>query len=150
MIAHGVPGLDLKHEYDFAATPEAVFTALTEGLDAWWPAAARVLEPPGRMSLSALLNGVLMETGYQGGAILARVDRIEPGRRLYLVGSMGVPGVVMGRVHFDLTPTDDGCRLILTHQAIGPVSEDRVSLQRALWREALGLALRQHLAGTPV
>ncbi len=150
MIAHGVPGLDIRQEYEFGALPSAVFDALTLGLDQWWPDRLRQL-PGGRLSLLPELGAFLAEEGAAGsGGVWGQVDLIEPGRRLYLNGWFGVPGVVMGRVHFDVEARDTGAVLTLTHRAIGPVPEDRVARQRALWREVLGTELRNHLSGTPV
>ena len=103
-----------------------------------------------RLVLLPELGAQLTETGPKGGAIWGHVDRIEPDRRLYFCGWFGVPGLVMGRVQFELEPIGAGCRLQLSHQGIGPVSEDRVERQRAIWREVLGVALRGHLAGVAV
>lgn len=148
MIAHGVPGLDIQQAHLFSASPAAVFAALTVQIDVWWPMTQRLVG--GRLALIPALGAALTETGACGATNWGVVDLIEPERRLYLQGWFGVPGVVMGRVHFDLFPEASGCRLALLHQAIGPVSEDRVSLHRAQWREALGGALVRHLTGNPV
>ena len=150
MIAHGVPGIDIHQTHDFPAPPSVVFRALTMQLDRWFPAALRLTGPGARLVLLPELGAQLTETGPKGGAIWGHVDRIEPDRRLYFCGSFGVPGLVMGRVQFELEPIGAGCRLQLSHQGIGPVSEDRVERQRAIWREVLGVALRGHLAGVAV
>lgn len=149
MIAHGVPGLDIHQTHGLSAPPAAVFAALTVQIDAWWPKGQRLFG--GHLELVPSLGAVLVERGAAGaGAIWGVVDLIEPDSKLYLSGWFGVPGVVMGRVQFDLHPDGAGCRLALLHQAIGPVSEDRVSHHRAQWREALGGALTRHLSGTAV
>lgn len=149
MIAHGVPGLDIQQTHLLPAPPDVVFAALTLGIDAWWPRSYRLTS--GTLSLLPALGASLSEAGPGGkAAIWGVVDLIEPGRRLYLSGWFGIPGVVMGRVHFDLHPEGAGTRLTLLHQAIGPVSEDRVSVHRTRWREVLGGALVAYLAGTPV
>ena len=149
MIAHGVPGLDIQQNHTHPAPPSAVFAALTAQVDSWWPVSHRLVG--GRLTLAPELGASLLESGPGGaGAVWGVVDLIEPDRRLYLSGWFGVQGVVMGRVHFDLQPEGAGCRLTVLHQAIGPVSEDRVSTHRARWREVLGTALARHLSGTPV
>ena len=148
MIAHGVPGLDIRQDYDFQAPPGAVFSALTTEIGRWWPARLRLLGT-GQMQLRPELGAFLQETAAGGrGAVWGQVDLIEPERRLYLNGWFGVPGVVMGRVHFDIEPQGGGATLSLTHRAIGPVPEDRVARQRTAWRDVLGEALRVHLNGT--
>jgi len=149
MIAHGVPGLDIQQTHVHAAPPAAVFAALTVQIDSWWPVSHRVLG--GRLSLVPALGATLNEVGDAGAAaVWGTVDLIDPDRRLYLSGWFGVQGVVMGRVHFDLQPDPAGSRLTLLHQAIGPVSEDRVSRHRAYWRDVLGVALVRHLSGIAV
>ena len=150
MIGHGVPGLNIRQEYLFPASPAAIFDALTQQVDRWWPATGRLLGPGSHLSLPAILGGEFTETAGQAGAIWGRVDAVEAGRRLYLQGWFGVRGGVAGRVYFDLEPQGDQTRLILLHQAIGPVSEDQSSRHRALWREILDQALRSHLSGLAV
>lgn len=151
MIGHGVPGLEIRQEYDFTSTCAALFTALTLSLDAWWPFDVRLTGPSGRLSLLPELGAPMIETGAGGGGVIwGVVDAIEPDRRLYLNGWFGVQGVVAGRVHFDISETATGSRLLVQHHAIGPVPEDLNTRYRALWRRILGTSLREHLAGTPV
>lgn len=151
MIGHGVPGLSIRQEHDFPAHGAAIFDALTLGIDAWWPAEARVCGQGGRLTLAPELGAALVEQGAGGAAaIWGVVDAIEPARRLYLNGWFGVAGVVSGRVHFDLDETAEGTRLTLLHQAIGPVPEDLNTQFRARWRRILDSALRKHLTLTTV
>jgi hypothetical protein len=66
--------------------------------------------------------------------------------RLYFSGRFAVKGAVAGRVHFDLEAlADGGCRLILTHQAIGNISEDTRNSFHAGWGRLLGQCLTSHL-----
>ncbi len=151
MIGHGVPGLSIRQDYDFSATAQAVFGALTEGLDAWWPVAARLTGPRGRLDLMPELGAYWLERGPAGaGVIWGQIDAITAPTRLYLNGWFGVRGVVMGRVHFDIEQTPGGCRLTLLHQAIGPVPEDEGTRHRAAWRDTLDRALRGYLNGVVV
>ena len=152
MIGHGVPGLNIRQQHDFPAPVQRIFAALTREIDLWWPQAARLTGPQGRLSLLPELGAALIESGPGGaGAIWGQIDRIEAPVHLALSGTFGVPGAVMGRVWFDLAPLEvDGCRLTLVHQAIGPVSEDRAQQHGRLWRQVLDESLRAHLAGRPV
>lgn len=98
MIGHGVPGLSIRQEHDFPAHGAAIFDALTLGIDAWWPAEARVCGQGGRLTLAPELGAALVEQGAGGAAaIWGVVDAIEPARRLYLNGWFGVAGVVSVR-----------------------------------------------------
>jgi len=150
VIGHGVPGLNIRQEYLFDASAMALFEALTGQVDRWWPASARLLGPNSRLTLPAVLGADFTESAGPSGAIWGRIDMLETGRRLYLQGWFGVRGVVAGRVYFDLEPEGAGTRLVLLHQAIGPVTEDQSSRFRALWRDILDQALRQHLTGIAV
>lgn len=151
MIGHGVPGLDIRQEHDLPGTCAAVFAALTVQIDVWWPADMRVTGRAGKLALEPSLGAALVETGARGSqAIWGTIDAFEPDRRLYLGGWFGVHDVVAGRVHFDLAEQDGHCRLTLHHMAIGPVPEDLNTRYRAAWRHILGVALRNHLTGTPV
>ena len=151
MIGHGVPGLDIRQEHDFAMPRSTIFSALTQGIDAWWPEDTRVARPQGRLSLRAEPGAMLIETAPGGASVIwGMVDAVEPGRRLYLNGWFGVQGVVAGRVHFDLTDRPEGCRLTLIHQAIGPVPEDMNTRYRATWRRILHGALRDYVSGVQV
>ncbi|MFN4100919.1 MAG: SRPBCC family protein [Pararhodobacter sp.] len=151
MIGHGVPGLDIRQQHDFATSDAALFHALTQGIDEWWPPDTRLTGPLGRLSLVAEPGAVLIERGPGGAAVIwGTVDAVEPERRLYLNGWFGVQGAVAGRVHFDVTGIASGARLTLLHQAIGPVPEDMNTRHRATWRRILDGALRAYLSGTPV
>lgn len=151
VIGHGVPGLNIKQAFDFPVPCTAVFAALTDGIDLWWPATMRVTGTGARLRLAPVLGAALVEEGPgRAGVIWGQIDAMTVPSRLYLNGWFGIPGVVMGRVHFDLTETLEGCRLSLLHQAIGPVPEDVAARHRQRWREVLDGALRSYLAGTPV
>lgn len=150
MIGHGVPGLDIRQEHEYSATAAAVFTALTLGIDAWWPLDARVTGEAATLSLVPELGAALVETHGSTGCIWGVVDCLEQDRRLYFNGWFGVAGVVAGRVHYDISETERGARLELMHQAIGPVPEDQHSRRRTLWRKILDQNLRDYLQGTLV
>ncbi|MEZ5751101.1 MAG: SRPBCC domain-containing protein [Paracoccaceae bacterium] len=147
MIGLGIPGLNIRLEVAFPAPPDRVFAALTDELDAWWPVSLRRLQ--GRMSLEARLGSDMVEIGPNGeGTCWARVDCRVPGRNLHLSGHFCVDNVVAGRILYDLAETPDGgCRLTLTHLAIGPVSVDHALNRRKQWSETLEGPLRRHLAG---
>ena len=150
MIGHGVPGIDIRQEHDFSASAAVLFAALTIGLDAWWPAEARVLGADSRISLTADLGAYLIESNDDGHRImLAQVEAIAPDRRLSFNGWFGIAGIVAGRVQFDLTDREDGTRLTLVHQAIGPVPEDQVNRRSRLWRQILDQSLRRYVGNTP-
>ena len=151
MIGHGVPGIDIRQEHQFATSAAALFTALTLGLDSWWPDEARVLGNASLLTLTPSPGGSPVETTTDGqGVIWGMIDQIEPERRLYFNGWFGIPGIVAGRVHFDVVENSSGARLSLLQQAIGPVPEDYVNRRSQLWRKLLDKSLRAYVTEATV
>ncbi len=148
MIGHGVPGLNIHQSFEYSSSPKAVFAALTEGLNAWWPTSWRQTGPDATLVLNAWLGAAMTETGAaDAGAIWGWIDAIIPDKQLHLLGHFGVENAVAGRVQFDIDPNEEGCTLQVLHQAIGPVAEDRGAKYRIAWRDALDTRLRAYLQG---
>ena len=149
MIGHGVPGLNIQQSFNLPASPNAVFSALTEGLDAWWPRTWRQIGLSGTLALDCRLNAAMSENGADGaGAIWGWIDAIIPNKSLHLLGHFGVEGAVAGRVQYEISPKEGGCVLHVLHQAIGPIAEDRGAKYRIAWRDALDIKLRSYLQGS--
>ena len=89
----------------------------------------------------------MIETAGDGHEVIwARVEEIKRPERLYLSGRFALVGAVAGRVHFDLAAAEGGCRLVLSHQAIGRISREAQGHFAAGWRDLLDHRLRAHLA----
>jgi hypothetical protein len=54
------------------------------------------------------------------------VTRIQTPDLLYLNGTMGMNGAVVGVIRFDLNDADGGTELQLTHRAIGDIDAETV------------------------
>jgi len=148
VIGHGVPGLNIQQSYVFPVPCEIAFAALTQGIDHWWPRDWRQLGPTGRLTLRAEVGAAMTEASAKGDmAIWGWVDALSPPHTLHMQGHFGIEGAVAGRVEFDLTDAGDGCNFAVSHQAIGPVPEDRGGKFRATWRKTLDIGLREYLLG---
>jgi len=140
-------GLDIRQETDFVATTEQVFAALTHDINRWWDGSHRQTGEDGLIVLEPAIGTDMVERSSDGHAVIwGRVEEVRRPDRLYLSGRFGVRGAVAGRVHFDLATTENkGCRLVVTHQAVGAITEQMQGNFVAGWRELIGQHLRAHL-----
>ena len=137
--------VEIRQAVSLPAPRERVFAALTREIGVWW--SFRQTGDGGRLQLKAEIGAEMIETGPDGhAAIWARIEEIQPPSRLYLSGRFALVGAVAGRVHFDLIPETQGCRLTVLHQAVGAISEEAQAQFVQGWRHLLDDALRAHLA----
>jgi len=129
-------------ETDIAASPDAVWTALTDNIGAWWPAEFYAGGEDGKRHflLEAKPGGRMYEEWNDGGGILwATVYAVEPGRRLQVSGlsfpNWGGPSQWFGT--WELSEQDGGTRLRFSEHAMGRVSDgygaDKVKGWEYLW-----------------
>lgn len=135
--------LHIEQELVIHAEPHQVFEALTTGVDAWW--AKGFASPNSTFHLEPVAGGRFYEDFGQGrgDALFATVTYLEPGKKLRLMGQMGMSGPVMGTIAFDLLPERNGTRLKLTHRAMGAVDDDDRETYTHGWQELLGEHLKR-------
>ena len=139
--------VDIRQETLLKAPPERVFDALTRQIGLWWTPPYRQAGETSRLTLDPELGAPMIETAGDGHEVIwARVEEIKRPERLYLSGRFALVGAVAGRVHFDLAAAEGGCRLVLSHQAIGRISREAQGHFAAGWRDLLDHRLRAHLA----
>ncbi len=145
MLSPAPLGLDIRQELEFGASPERVFHALTDDVQNWW--IMRQTNPGSSLTLAPKVGASLVERSPEGHEVIwGTLEEVRQPDRLYFSGRFAVKGAVAGRVHFDLEAlADGGCRLILTHQAIGNISEDTRNSFHAGWGRLLGQCLTSHL-----
>lgn len=138
-------GLDIRQETDFSASPEMVFNALTHDVQNWW--IMRQTSPGSSLTLLPRVGASLVERSPDGHEVIwGTLEEVRQPDRLYFSGRFAVKGAVAGRVHFDLDAlAGGGCRLILSHQAIGNISEDTRNSFNAGWGKLLGQCLTSYL-----
>lgn len=146
-MAHSeVLGLDIRQSVDIAASRERVFNALTKEVDLWWGGGYRQTGKGSHITLDLEIGANMVERDAAGHAVIwGRIEEIRTPDRLYLSGRFAVPGAVAGRVHFDLEDAAVGCRLQVTHQAVGAIEQEVRERFVAGWLELLGTQLRRHL-----
>jgi uncharacterized protein YndB with AHSA1/START domain/DNA-binding transcriptional ArsR family regulator len=138
-------GLDIRQETDLSASPDMVFNALTRDVQNWW--IMRQTNPGSSLTLEPRVGASLVERAADGHEVIwGTLEEVRQPDRLYFSGRFAVRGAVAGRVHFDLQDlTGGGCRLILSHQAIGNISEDTRASFNAGWGKLLGQCLTSYL-----
>lgn len=144
----------IDQETMLKATPEDVFRALTEGIDAWWrwrsPDACGVyLEPA--------VNGRFYQVfdrdkiGHDGegdaasedGELLARITYIKRNEEIRLDGPMGLTEAeAISYIRLRLEPGPAGTRLLLHHHLIGRIDEPMVERFKSHWHELLNSDLK--------
>lgn len=140
--------IEIHQEVQLPWAPENVFRALTRDVDRWWTSPFRQTEGTSRLELPPEIGAAMIERGPGGHDVVwARVEEIQPPAKLYLFGRFGMIGVVSGRIHYDLFPSDRGTRLVLTHQAIGRIAPESKTNFSEGWSELLDRRLRAHLEG---
>ena len=138
--------LDIAQEVTIAAPKETVFAALTQGIGAWW--SHSFVPAPERIELEPWVGGRFHEVWGDGqGALYATVTRIRTPDLLYLNGTLGMGGAVVGVIHFDLAETAGGTRLQLTHRAIGDIDAETVANYTGGWTALLEGRLKPYVEG---
>lgn len=146
MVHSEVLGLDIRQSVDIAAPRERVFNALTKDVDLWWGSGYRQTGKGSRIALDLEIGANMVERDAAGHSVIwGRIEEIRAPDRLYLSGRFAVPGAVAGRVHYDLEKAEVGCRLNVTHQAVGAIDQEVRERFVAGWLELLGTQLRRHL-----
>jgi len=140
--------IEIRQEVELPWAPENVFRALTRDVDRWWTSPFRQTQGTSRLELFPEIGAAMIERGAGAHDVVwARVEEIQPPAKLYLSGRFGMIGVVSGRIHYDLFASDKGTRLVLTHQAIGRITEETERNFSQGWSELLDRRLRAHLDG---
>jgi len=144
----------LTIETRIAAPPEAVWTALTDDISAWWPAEFYTGgdEDTRRFVLEARPGGRMYEDWGDGqGLLWATVNTVNKGSSLQVWGvaypGWGGPSMLLGDWH--LEPNDDGTLVRYTESSFGAVTEGNQESKDKGWRFLLDGALKAHLEGTP-
>jgi uncharacterized protein YndB with AHSA1/START domain len=101
---------DILHEVIIDAPPDKVYQALTEqsGLTSWWTVDA-VAKPE---------LGSVSEFGFFNRQVLMQMEvaKLDRGRNVQWKPLSGVPDWPGTRVTWDLTPTDQGTKLLFGHR----------------------------------
>jgi uncharacterized protein YndB with AHSA1/START domain len=135
--------MHIEQELVIAVEPQRAFEALTLQVDAWWAHRFDSLHSTVRLEPHA--GGRFYEEfeQKQGSALYATVTYLDPGKKLGLMGPMGMSGPVLGTISFELEPDTLGTRLKLSHQIMGAVDDDVRQGYTTGWQELLGQHFRR-------
>lgn len=124
-------------EVRICASPERVFTALTQEISAWW-GMPYFLGNAVNIILEPFVGGRLYEVwGENTGALWATVTKIQPPRELCLVGPIGLPEPTHGVTTFLLNSRDDTTIVQFTHEAFGKIGPEIETRHTEGWKDLL-------------
>jgi DNA-binding transcriptional ArsR family regulator/uncharacterized protein YndB with AHSA1/START domain len=139
------PAVDVALEVAMAATPTAVFSALTEDPGGWWGHPFLAQQAIG-LSLEPRLGGMFVERWDDGGSVIATVTGWSQHRHLELTGRFHL-GVALGVATFDLARTDEGTLLRFAFRAVGAVDPEVAEQMTQGWNELIGTRLKALVEG---
>ncbi len=150
----------IEQDLTLAATPAAVFQALTRDVSSWWGHPYLHSERARALVLEPRLGGRFLEDWGDGeGHLYAEVIGLERDRQLRLAGPFGMDGLCHSVITLRLeakgssgaaqvgrsggaAATSTCTRLQLTHLAAGEISEERRAAYTAGWQDLLDTRLR--------
>lgn len=101
---------DILHEVVIESTPDNVYKALTEqnGLASWWTTNSKAQPKEGSSS----------EFGFSNPAFTIKLDvkKLNPSQFVEWTMKQGAPDWQGTRVTWDLTPVDNGTKVLLGHR----------------------------------
>ncbi|MBB4062872.1 helix-turn-helix domain-containing protein [Gellertiella hungarica] len=138
--------IDIRAEHLVQRPADATWRSLMQ-MERWWP---RCWKEGETLSFEPRLGGRLAVVsapgepgGEAGGTLWGAVERFEPGARLAVRGAMGLPGPVVGVWDLELIPRgQEATRVVLVHQAFGPVSDEDRQCFREGWDGMLSALAR--------
>ena len=134
------PAVDVAFEVAIAATPTAVFSALTEDPGGWW-GHPFVAQQATELTLEPRLGGLFVERWDDGGSVIATVTGWAQHRHLALTGPFHL-GVALGVATFDLARSDEGALLRFAFRAVGAVDPEVAEKMAQGWSELIGTRLK--------
>jgi DNA-binding transcriptional ArsR family regulator/uncharacterized protein YndB with AHSA1/START domain len=132
----------IQQEISLRATPERVFQAITDEVDAWW---SYRISPDSHIYLEPQAGGRFYEAFKPDGeALYALVTYLKPGEEIRLNGSMGFDDQATNNIiQITLQPQQPGAvRLQLTHRLLGRASAITIDTFKRSWEELLTLHLK--------
>lgn len=140
-------------ETTISASPETVWRALTEGIDAWWPSEFFTGGEEGKRSyhLEAEPGGRMYEEWENGGLLWAQVVTVRPNELLQVTGhafpEWGGPSVMFAT--WKLEPDGEGCTLRFDEHVLGKTPDGYAADKLKGWTFLFDSALKAHVEGTP-
>jgi DNA-binding transcriptional ArsR family regulator/uncharacterized protein YndB with AHSA1/START domain len=134
------PPVDIALEVVIAATPSAVFSALTKDVSGWWGHPFVSSRATG-LALEPRLGGLFVEQWDKGGEVIASVTGWAQDQYLKLAGPFHL-GAAAGVATFDLAESAQGTLVRFSFQAFGAVDAAIAELWSRGWTELVGSRLK--------
>jgi len=136
---------DITQLVEMDASPERVFTALTENVARWWSHVTYETQGRPALQLEPHAGGRFFEHSAKNERLYALVTRIDPPNKLTLQGAMGMSGCVFGTVAFELEARGKGTSLKMSHVVMGQVDDEQVAMYRGGWGSLLTDGLKPYV-----
>jgi DNA-binding transcriptional ArsR family regulator/uncharacterized protein YndB with AHSA1/START domain len=140
-----LPAVDVALEVAMAATPTAVFSALTEDPGGWWGHPFLAQQAIG-LSLEPRLGGLLVERWDDGGSVIAAVTGWSRPRHVELTGRFHL-GVALGVATFDVARADEGTLLRFGFRAVRAIDPEVAEQMTQGWNELISTRLKALVEG---
>ena len=137
------------HEVQVQASRAKVWAAVTDEIDAWWPADFHTIPEPRKFVVETRVGGRVYEDGGDGPSLLwGTVIGLRPGTQLQTSGELTAPfgGPAHTQTSWDLEEADGGgITLRLTQNAFGALSEECASNMKQGWAYLLDQCMKPSL-----
>lgn len=134
----------IQQEVTIGATPERVFKALTSEIDKWW---FEGTIPNSTMRIEPKIGGMMFEdTGNGTGVWWGTVVDWFPGKKLCIIGPVGVRKPCQSVVTFELEASGSNTILKFRHRGAGLMDANYGADYDGGWKE-LFASLKKHIEG---
>jgi uncharacterized protein YndB with AHSA1/START domain len=142
----------LKLEFPINASPERVWTTITEETSRWWDKDFVSLKDSECVMLEPRIGGRLYEETSDGrGLVWATVIAISPGKSIDFLGCMTPEwtGPTMTMVKLAIEPAEHGSVLKLTEGLLGNITDETIPSMNEGWTFLFGTKLKGYIEGSP-
>lgn len=129
--------IDIRQQYRIGATPDSVFTILTDRIGEWWTHPYRLHDGDATIRVDRTLGGMVAEHWGDNFASWGTITRFENNAILEFSGQCGMDGAVYGLVRFIVTDDGPATTLELIHKAFGMISDETAANYQEGWRKLL-------------
>ncbi|GEA13302.1 SRPBCC domain-containing protein [Alteromonas sp. KUL49] len=121
-------GFSLTNSIHTKASDKALYQALVNRVDQWWPKDHSWWE--GTMRIDAFAGGCFCETSDNQSAEHMRVSMVVPNQKLVMIGGLGPlrDMGLSGALVWSITPFDEGTRITLTYTVNGVIESNAEGL----------------------
>ena len=136
--------IDIKLIVNISATPERVFSLLTNNISDWWGKPYLSNQNSTQITLQPKIGGLLFESQgtdyyYKWG----EVSRLKKNEILEITGTLSMPNAMFGRITFTLEKKGEGTKVELLHKAYGDLLDESKQKYTNGWNNLIGIRLKK-------